>query len=197
MIPDGIWCSTNSPAPVSTVWPALAPPWYRTTRSARSASTSTILPLPSSPHWAPTTTTQCVFGPNMALPALQQKRPGGRGAAVSSGRSILWGKLDRAPGHVNATLKRSGDRLSDRCDALKRQSLCRIPRRVHHPRRPPTPSHDGHALAHAARQHQPVLEHRQQAGAPRRERVHDCVHQRPAAMHEGEGAPEVVDAVEV
>src|SRR6266704_5377851 len=76
MIPDGIWCSTNSPAPVSTVWPALAPPWYRTTRSARSASTSTILPLPSSPHWAPTTTTQCVFGPNMTP---QQKRPGGAG----------------------------------------------------------------------------------------------------------------------
>src|SRR5437667_381562 len=72
MIPDGIWCSTNSPAPVSTVWPALAPPWYRTTRSARSASTSTIFPLPSSPHWAPTTTTQWVFGPNMAP---QQKRP--------------------------------------------------------------------------------------------------------------------------
>src|SRR2546426_5942280 len=73
MIPDGIWCSTNSPAPVSTVWPALAPPWYRTTRSARSASTSTILPLPSSPHWAPTTTTQWVFGPNMTPPP-QQKR---------------------------------------------------------------------------------------------------------------------------
>src|SRR2546426_11576631 len=43
------------------------------TRSARSASTSTILPLPSSPHWAPTTTTQWVFGPNMTPPP-QQKR---------------------------------------------------------------------------------------------------------------------------
>src|SRR5437016_13618521 len=40
--------------------------------SARSASTSTTFPLPSSPHWAPTTTTQWVFGPNMAP---QQKRP--------------------------------------------------------------------------------------------------------------------------
>src|SRR5689334_2494375 len=38
------------------VWPALLPPWKRTTMSAFSASRSTILPLPSSPHWAPTMT---------------------------------------------------------------------------------------------------------------------------------------------
>src|SRR5439155_1542089 len=44
-------------------------------------STSTIFPLPSSPHWAPTTTTQWVFGPNMAP---QQKTPRKRGVRVSS-----------------------------------------------------------------------------------------------------------------
>ena len=44
-------------SPRSTVCPAFAPPWYRTTQSARSASTSTSLPFPSSPHCAPTTTT--------------------------------------------------------------------------------------------------------------------------------------------
>src|SRR5215207_4242076 len=38
------------------VWPALLPPWKRTTTSARSARRSTTLPLPSSPHWAPTMT---------------------------------------------------------------------------------------------------------------------------------------------
>src|SRR5829696_7491778 len=38
------------------VWPALLPPWNRTTASACSASRSTTLPLPSSPHWAPTIT---------------------------------------------------------------------------------------------------------------------------------------------
>src|SRR3954447_3064508 len=38
------------------VWPALLPPWKRTTTSAFSASRSVILPLPSSPHWAPTMT---------------------------------------------------------------------------------------------------------------------------------------------
>src|SRR5688500_11515942 len=42
---------------MTSVWPALCPPWKRTTMSACSESQSTILPLPSSPHWEPTTTT--------------------------------------------------------------------------------------------------------------------------------------------
>ena len=41
----------------TSVWPALWPPWKRTTTSARSDSQSTIFPLPSSPHCEPTTTT--------------------------------------------------------------------------------------------------------------------------------------------
>src|SRR4051795_9509690 len=48
---------------ITSVWPALWPPWKRTTMSACSDSQSTIFPLPSSPHWAPTTTTlamQCL-----------------------------------------------------------------------------------------------------------------------------------------
>src|SRR6185503_16664764 len=44
-------------SPTTSVWPALWPPWKRTTMSARLASQSTILPLPSSPHWAPMTVT--------------------------------------------------------------------------------------------------------------------------------------------
>src|SRR4051812_45261288 len=42
---------------MTSVWPALWPPWKRTTISARSDSQSTILPLPSSPHCEPTTVT--------------------------------------------------------------------------------------------------------------------------------------------
>src|ERR1043165_2945920 len=42
---------------MTSVWPALWPPWKRTTTSARALSQSTILPLPSSPHWAPITAT--------------------------------------------------------------------------------------------------------------------------------------------
>ena len=41
---------------MTSVWPALWPPWKRTTMSACSDNQSTILPFPSSPHWAPTTT---------------------------------------------------------------------------------------------------------------------------------------------
>src|SRR6476620_8225871 len=48
---------------MTSVWPALWPPWKRTTTSARSESQSTILPLPSSPHWAPTTTTFAIANP--------------------------------------------------------------------------------------------------------------------------------------
>src|SRR5690348_5388636 len=46
---------------MTRVWPALWPPWKRTTTSARCDSQSTILPLPSSPHWAPTTATFAIF----------------------------------------------------------------------------------------------------------------------------------------
>src|SRR6201989_2187637 len=42
---------------MTSVWPALWPPWKRTTPWAWSVIQSTILPLPSSPHWVPTTTT--------------------------------------------------------------------------------------------------------------------------------------------
>src|SRR6516162_5236965 len=38
---------------IVTVWPALWPPEYRATTLKRSERTSTILPLPSSPHCAP------------------------------------------------------------------------------------------------------------------------------------------------
>src|SRR6516162_9176311 len=55
--PDGSRLSLYSVFPTRRVWPALWPPWKRTTTSARSDNQSTILPLPSSPHWAPTTAT--------------------------------------------------------------------------------------------------------------------------------------------
>src|SRR3954469_13089223 len=57
MIPDGMRCSTVFLPPTTSVCPALCPPWKRTTPWARSVSQSTILPLPSSPHWLPMTTT--------------------------------------------------------------------------------------------------------------------------------------------
>src|SRR5215216_6552256 len=53
-MPDGIRWNLNVSPSRTIVWPALLPPWKRTTRSACSASRSTTFPLPSSPHWAPT-----------------------------------------------------------------------------------------------------------------------------------------------
>src|SRR5574337_284145 len=56
-MPEGTRLSLYSLVPITRVWPALCPPWKRTTPWAWSVSQSTILPLPSSPHWVPTTTT--------------------------------------------------------------------------------------------------------------------------------------------
>src|SRR3954447_3157825 len=55
-IPDGIRWNLNFSPSRTIVWPALLPPWKRTITSVRSASRSVTLPLPSSPHWAPTIT---------------------------------------------------------------------------------------------------------------------------------------------
>src|SRR3989338_4547392 len=56
-MPEGIRCNTVFLPPITSVWPALCPPWKRTTPCAWSVSQSTTLPLPSSPHWVPITTT--------------------------------------------------------------------------------------------------------------------------------------------
>src|SRR5579863_10107349 len=56
-IPEGMSDSTVFLPPITSVWPALCPPWKRATAAARSVSRSTTLPLPSSPHWVPMTTT--------------------------------------------------------------------------------------------------------------------------------------------
>src|SRR5665648_1290531 len=92
------WSLNSSPSR-TIVWPALLPPWKRATTSAFSASRSVILPLPSSPHWAPTTT---VPG---TLPSVQDASRGddaGRrgldqasrdAGAVADGVQVLDGRL--------------------------------------------------------------------------------------------------------
>src|SRR5215218_5058719 len=61
------------------VWPALLPPWKRITRSAFSASRSVILPLPSSPHWAPM----------MTMPAIRSLSLGGVPPRLAVGRRTV------------------------------------------------------------------------------------------------------------
>src|SRR6476660_3739118 len=57
MIPEGMSCNAVLTPLITSVWPALWPPWKRTTPCAWSVSQSTTFPLPSSPHWVPMTTT--------------------------------------------------------------------------------------------------------------------------------------------
>src|SRR5690349_1352673 len=57
MIPEGIRFSAIFWPLITSVWPALWPPWKRTTAWTLSVSRSTTLPFPSSPHCAPMTTT--------------------------------------------------------------------------------------------------------------------------------------------
>src|ERR1700744_4728524 len=75
--PEGSSDNLKVVSPITSVWPALWPPWKRTTTSASTESQSTILPFPSSPHWAPTTTTlakvDCSFG------SLDERSPGAAG----------------------------------------------------------------------------------------------------------------------
>src|SRR3546814_23819 len=55
-MPEGIRCSTVFLPPITSVWPALWPPWKRTTAPMSCVRRSTILPLPSSPTCQPCTT---------------------------------------------------------------------------------------------------------------------------------------------
>src|ERR1700733_4427205 len=56
-MPEGISDRMVFLPSITSVWPALCPPWKRATAAARSVRRSTTLPLPSSPHWVPMMTT--------------------------------------------------------------------------------------------------------------------------------------------
>src|SRR3984893_708132 len=56
-IPEGMSDRMVLRPPMTSVWPALCPPWKRATAAARAVSRSTTLPLPSSPHCVPMMTT--------------------------------------------------------------------------------------------------------------------------------------------
>ena len=92
-MPEGMRCRMYLVRPTMTVWPALAPPWARTTMSACSVRKSMILPLPSSPHWAPT---RMVF--NICLLAVETNPP-----KPSPGSSLISaGTLGKPLAGVNA-----------------------------------------------------------------------------------------------
>src|SRR5688572_27079096 len=73
-MPEGIVCRTYFSRPTTTVWPALLPPWKRTTTFTCGVMTSTTLPLPSSPHCAPTTTMLGIPSPSQLPEVLHRIR---------------------------------------------------------------------------------------------------------------------------
>src|SRR6266446_2348661 len=78
-IPLGTRCSTVFTPPTTSVCPALAPPWYRTTTSAQEVKRSTTFHFPSSPHCAPTITTLDMgifLSRRRAATVRQRRRPG-------------------------------------------------------------------------------------------------------------------------
>src|SRR6478736_503959 len=106
MMPEGISDRTCFCPSITSVWPALCPPWKRATAAARAVSRSTTLPLPSSPHCVPMTTTKRpMFGlfyfdltkNNRTRPASMLIRPATRSsrsdirASCSNTRRVAWG----------------------------------------------------------------------------------------------------------
>src|SRR4029079_10438888 len=83
---------------MTRVWPALCPPWNRPTISACSESQSTILPLPSSPHCEPTTTTFAIKSPSK--PHASSRRLS-RQCQPRQNRRILRDRL-AGPNHLGA-----------------------------------------------------------------------------------------------
>src|SRR6266487_39893 len=77
---------------MTTVCPALLPPWYLTTKSTLSPSRSVALPLPSSPHCAPAST---MAGIRRSLPCSGGAAVPGvagqhrRGLAAAVGQELL------------------------------------------------------------------------------------------------------------
>src|SRR5688500_8910482 len=114
-MPEGMRCSTVFLPAMTSVWPALWPPWKRTTPWARSVSQSTILPLPSSPHWVPMTTTLLAVICACSLSFLAAVRlQRGQGAQVAG---------------ASCSVARPADRLADlvvapaACDWLRGAAL--------------------------------------------------------------------------
>ena len=112
---------------ITRVWPALWPPWKRTTMSACSDSQSTILPLPSSPHWEPTTTT---FAMRTSSPRQRPDTDAGCGRPgpppdKGSGRRRQGGKARRAVAGMNAISMACRTASGGPLGTNRSSSLCR------------------------------------------------------------------------
>src|SRR6202140_2123265 len=94
-IPEGMSDRMVLRPSMTSVWPALCPPWKRAPAAARSVSRSTTLPLPSSPHWVPMMTTNfpTPLDPyrtrnRMMMPTSMLPRPAIRNSRSRTSRSL-------------------------------------------------------------------------------------------------------------
>src|SRR5262245_48106457 len=149
-MPDGMRCSTVFRPPMTSVWPALWPPWKRTTPWAWSVSQSTTLPFPSSPHWVPMTTTllaieRCARGPRASgsdlldFPSSAALREAAVAAKLRTVR-VVPGQLDDH--HLAPTAQRRDRFAQVRVVTVRRENALR-------PRRP---RRDAHELAKVERE---------------------------------------------
>src|SRR5260370_1364200 len=109
-MPEGTRCRTVFLPPITKVCPALCPPWKRTTPWAWSVSQSTTLPLPSSPHWVPMTTTFLATVSALAQIAHGPLSGAFYELALAFG-SIALRRVSRKRGHDNLP---RGSQLADR-----------------------------------------------------------------------------------
>src|SRR6266699_3320529 len=103
-------CADSRATSITSVCPALCPPWKRTTPWAWSVSQSTALPLPSSPHWVPMTTTFLATASALAQLAYQPLAAALHELAVAVGP----GARGRVPGELDRDDLPAGSQLADR-----------------------------------------------------------------------------------
>src|SRR5260221_12877831 len=129
-MPEGTRCNTVFLPPITSVCPALCPPWKRTTPWAWSVSQSTTLPLPSSPHWVPMTTTFLAIVSALARIAHGPLAAALHELALAFGLSALR-RVPRKPYHDDLA---RGSQLADRRGEARiagvRRANCGRPRLV-------------------------------------------------------------------
>src|SRR6186713_2426988 len=102
---------------MTRVWPALWPPWKRTTMSACSDNQSTILPFPSSPHWAPTTTTLAISRCSLRL-CWYQHEGSGKPVAIVPDHALALPSQNHGRGRLHA---RQPHRIKEAVDLGKQE----------------------------------------------------------------------------
>src|SRR3989454_12030764 len=97
-------------SPVTTSgWPALLPPWKRTTTSAPAARRSTTFPLPSSPHCVPMMTVAGMGLEPQLLRGDDLRQRAQRGERVVRHRLVDMDQRDRHAAHPLAAELEAGD----------------------------------------------------------------------------------------